>query len=37
VSGVDEQDLVIVSPLAGKKPISDGARVTVAPNEKEGS
>jgi len=37
VSGVDERDLVIVSPLAGKKPISDGARVTVAPNEKEGS
>jgi HlyD family secretion protein len=37
VGGVDERDLVIVSPLAGKKPISDGARVTVAPIEKEGS
>ena len=36
VSGVSERDLVIVSPLSGKKPISDGARVTVAPNEKEG-
>jgi HlyD family secretion protein len=35
ISGVSERDLVIVSPLAGKKPISDGARVTVAPNEKE--
>src|ERR1700693_1384708 len=35
ISGVRERDLVIVSPLAGKKPISDGARVAVAPNEKE--
>jgi HlyD family secretion protein len=35
ISGVSERDLVIVSPVAGKRPISDGARVTVAPNEKE--
>ena len=34
VSGVSERDRVILSPLAGKKPISDGARVAVAP-EKE--
>jgi HlyD family secretion protein len=30
VSGVVEQDVLIVSPLAGKPPIADGARVTAA-------
>lgn len=30
VSGVSEQDVLIVSPLAGKTPIADGARVTAA-------
>ncbi len=35
VSGVTERDLVIMSPLAGKKPISDGERVRVVPGEKE--
>jgi HlyD family secretion protein len=35
VSGVSERDLVIASPLAGKKPISDGDRVTVVPEKKE--
>jgi HlyD family secretion protein len=35
VSGVTERDLVIMSPLAGKKPISDGERVTVVPDKKE--
>ena len=34
VSGVSEKDMLIVSPLAGKAPILDGARVTVA-SEKE--
>jgi HlyD family secretion protein len=29
VSGVSEQDALIVNPLAGKTPIADGARVTV--------
>jgi HlyD family secretion protein len=30
-SGVDEQDHLIVSPLAGKKPIADGQRVAGTP------
>lgn len=30
VGGVSEQDVLIVSPLAGKTPIADGARVTAA-------
>jgi HlyD family secretion protein len=32
VSGVSEQDVLIVSPLAGKTPIADGARVAIASN-----
>ncbi len=36
VSGVTKRDLPIVSPLAGKKPIADGARVAVASDKKEG-
>jgi HlyD family secretion protein len=35
VSGVTERDLVVASPLAGKKPIPDGERVTVVPDRKE--
>jgi HlyD family secretion protein len=31
VSGVSEQDVLIVSPLGGKTPIAEGARVTAAP------
>jgi HlyD family secretion protein len=37
VNGVTERDQVILSPLAGKNPISDGARVAVAPDKKEGA
>jgi RND family efflux transporter MFP subunit len=33
VSGVSEQDVLVVSPLAGKPPIADGARVTVASDK----
>jgi hypothetical protein len=29
---VSEQDVLVVSPLAGKTPITDGARVTIASN-----
>jgi HlyD family secretion protein len=35
VSGVSERDLVLLSPLSGKKPISDGARIAVVPDKKE--
>jgi HlyD family secretion protein len=35
VSGVSERDQVIASPLAGKKPISGGERVTVVADKKE--
>lgn len=35
VSGVTERDLVITGPLAGKKPISDGERVSVVPGKKD--
>jgi HlyD family secretion protein len=37
VSGVTDRDPVIASPLAGKKAIPDGGRVTVVPDKKEGS
>ncbi len=30
VSGVSEQDVLVMSPLASKTPVADGARVTVA-------
>jgi hypothetical protein len=30
VSGASEQEMLIVSPLAGKTPIAEGARVTAA-------
>jgi HlyD family secretion protein len=33
VGGVSERDLVVASPLAGKKPIPDGERVTVLPDK----
>jgi hypothetical protein len=35
VGGVTERDLVITNPLAGKKPISDGERVSVVPGKKD--
>jgi HlyD family secretion protein len=37
VSGVTDRDPVIASPLAAKKAIPDGGRVTVVPEKKEGS
>jgi HlyD family secretion protein len=35
VSGVSERELVILDPLAGKKPISEGARVSVIAGKAE--
>jgi HlyD family secretion protein len=35
VSGAMERDSVIVNPLAGKKPIADGARVTIVPGKEQ--
>jgi hypothetical protein len=29
ISGASERELVVLNPLAGKSPISDGTRVTV--------
>jgi HlyD family secretion protein len=35
VSGASEQDLIILSPPAGKKPITDGTRVAALPEKKD--
>jgi len=35
LSGVSDRDLVVLNPLADKKPISDGARVAVVPDGKK--